>query len=195
MTSHQKHSRGFSLLELLLVFLIVALVTLLGIEHFQTFRKNEDLLILRKNAEILLSWASNYYDRYDTEPNPDFEHKSRQDLISDRIWQVGKLLPTRLVTSTLNDTNYNVSFVSVNGASCLNCFNIEAKIALNFVTDAATMEWYKNKLGAYDYTVQGNGFTLIWRQLPGHNMPSSETNLWVLKSTLDQFKQYAPKTQ
>jgi hypothetical protein len=203
MELYQKHSRGISLLEVLLVFLVAAMISLLGIEHYRTVRQNEDFLIIRKNVDILLNATNNFYRKHVSDkpfPGPEGQTshansykqnlKGQKENLWPSIWPdmsvTPELLPSRLVAATsTDDSSYDVTIETKTH------FRITVYVDLNIANATlATAQWYANALGAANATLTTTGLIeLSWSLLPSYSIPSVETNLWILNSTLEQFKQ------
>lgn len=210
MTFIQKHflSRGISLLEVLLVLLVAAILVLFGYDHYQKSRQDKDLVALKTDRDALLYAVTVYYRKHAPNiPSPEIPGSYKKELKdqAENLWpglwpsknvQTGFIMPTALVQYPGTDTSYDVNLIPIlvvprSEANPLGktIYQLVAKITLN-PSLAGNMEWYKNALGA----TESSGTTLIWRQMPNQTIQSIRTNLWIMKSTLQEFKENAPST-
>ena len=212
MLYHQKRFSGISLLEVLLVFLVAMMISLLGVEYYRHLHFDKDVFVLQKNRDILMHAVNTYYHEHANDrnesgvlyfPDPKGPNGSYKDNLKDptenglwpKVWPDtdGRLLPTRfVVASASDDSNYDVKIIKP--TSSMPHFALQVIITIvipdtSVTPSDATANWFKQAFNAKNAIPKADGqIDLIWEQLPEYSVHSVETNLWVLGSGLQQFK-------
>ena len=214
MARRQKRLRGFALLEALLVFLVAAIIFLLGIGHYHHLLFNKDVMVLQKNESILMQALDTYYHEHANDKNASGEltfplpespadpggnsYKNNLKNVSEsglwpKIWPEsgGRLLPTRFVeASSLDDSSYDVRIIrSASDPRFKLQVVIVIKTNISGMPELYLVNWFKHIFSATDAVGQEDGsVSLTWETLPEYTLHDVKTNLWILDSGLRQFQ-------
>ena len=176
----QKLIAGFSLLELLLVFLIASALVFVGINQYKRLDRQREVEAIKYNVDLLRHATVLYYRKHIADfQKPDFDPATftLQSLIDDpdHFWPSKHLVKTKLISAYAVATQ-NISTTSEK------LYNFTATITL--LVDENTAEWLKNVLSA----TKRDGTKLTWQYLPTYAIPTMDTGLWILNADLQQFK-------
>lgn len=183
---HQKQSTGFSLLELLLVFVIASALVFVGINQYKRLSREKDIEAIKYNVDLVKHASIIYYRKHLTTFDP--QNFSVQALCDsqENLWP--KLLKTKLIannTCIKDKTSYEISAEKIADPEIGDkTYQFAIKITL---TESATIDWLKTLLNA----TESSGATLIWKYLPPYSIPTMNTGLWILNTDLQQFKKAA----
>jgi len=177
----QKAQRGFSLLELLLVLVVVSGLILLGAKRYQQYKQERDLAMVSQNiAQLFFALDKNYFEmcKGDLAINGQFQP-------SIPSLEYEKLIKTWLVD---NVADYQVGIkdlglVDTPGLPEKNIYQLVVRAKLDVESD--TLDFYQSRLQATDK--EGLN-TLIWRRLPGYSLTNELQQNWINDGTLRYFK-------
>jgi len=179
---HQQQ-QGVSLLELLLVLAVIAAITFLGINRYQTHKRQTELAQVQQNIQYIFQAASVYY-RLECKTGKTFQ-------ISMALLENDKLLPplakTKLVKQWPNSSYYySVSATKIGETEETEQDIYRLAVQADLNVQPNTIGWYKTRLRAYSASVT----TLSWRSMPSYQQPTMDSNLWVMNPGLGYFKAF-----
>ena len=182
---HQKQHKGFSLLELLLVFLIAGALIFVGIGQYKRLKRQANVEAVKYNVDLLRQATITYYRKHISDFNPDPRVFNLNALITEGFWPPKQLLKTNLITG------YSVSAANITpSGQTTKIYNFTATITLPS-SEAGNLTWLQNFLNATSSDATNN--TLSWLYLPTYSLPTMDTGLWILNTDLQQFKKDAGK--
>lgn len=217
MAIHQKQPKGFTLLELLLVFAVIAGIVLASYHRYKQYILDKDLAAIRTNVSILMESLNEYYNILLVtkcpphappsclgckESCPTYQHKAifiGNEEIPVKYWPKEPLLASNLVADKKlqkSTTDYNVSMSE----------GIETKAPPNYpyfpgepyythqLIVTVTLDSKVVDQGSMDWYLQQlgassvKGYKLQWIQMPSYTVKGINSNLWMMEGGLATFK-------
>jgi prepilin-type N-terminal cleavage/methylation domain-containing protein len=164
--------RGFSLLELMFVLLVMTGILIASYQRYETYKAKQDIASVEQNVQLLFYQLNSFYANIATPPckecsdkdgNPisntlcDIDHRSIASEVSNE--KMGDYWPKQLLKSNIIDTKYGKDGYAVSAVSTYarddKCDNITpcylfahmvlVKAKLN---NTANIAWYATRLSA-----------------------------------------------
>jgi type II secretory pathway pseudopilin PulG len=199
----QKHvfrqSRGFSILELLLVLIVVAAILFTAVGRYQIYRREREINIIRENVAILyqallLHYATNCnWGGYSVNINSfnntgDPNYNQYQALLSKLIYL--PMAPAR--------NNYDVGAAQITSTPAPSdlpppppLYRLLVMVTLNVPATSANLSWYQQALGAQSVSVNGGqAIKLTFTRFPDYGAPNAADPLWLSHQNLQYSKRF-----
>lgn len=169
--------KAFTLLELMLVLILAAVITFMGISRYQLYRHDKDIAALQQNVYLLFQ-ATNIYYHTTCKANQSFS-VSIQDLKN------ANLMPNLFNTEFASINDYQVSATNIGNTVQTQkpIYRLQVSVTLNVPTN--TIDWYRQRLNA----TAAQGQQIIWQKLPSYSIPTVSAGLWIMNTGLRQFKE------
>lgn len=185
MYKHQ--GEGISLLEMLLVVGVIAVISLLCINHYQRMQQNALLVEVKSDKEIIGRSLNNYFYRAGCNQNGTFSKISagatqfQPDIVNDLGLSATYEQRLPLVQS------YSVFIIDTGQKTSVDSppkpiYYLKIQAQLNVAN--TQMDWYQKQLSAEGYS----GMTLYWRGLMDNSYFLPHKQLWVLDGSRQLFK-------
>lgn len=174
MSATNRHN-GFSLLELMLVLVLIAVILIVGIGRYQLYRREKDIAALQQNIDMLFLALNTDY-RINCRASSTYKPN-----ISNLKFN---FIDTRLAPSIANYA-VNASQIGTTTASNKPIYQLSVSVTLPPNTPIDTMSFYQQKLNATTFS----GTTLTWTRLPSYSIPGVSGGLWISTSGLRTFKE------
>jgi len=179
--------KGFTLLELMLVLIVVAGIIMLGFNQYRQYKTVRDMDAIKDNVALLYN-ALNIYYRENCTTGAAFT-VSTADLTT------AKLMPNLTSTGLAPVANYGVSAQLVGSTAVTKKPIYQLITSVTLDANPSQAETYVGLLGATTTGLAITGvmdipqFQLIWKKLPGYIIPRMQSGLWVANSGLHFFKE------
>lgn len=180
-------NQGVSLLELLLVIGVIAVISLIGINHYQKMQQDALLVEVKSDQQIILRSLDNYFYRTGCYQSGVFSKLSgsvtqyQPDIVNDLGLSAEYKQRLPLVQ------NYSVLIIDTgqktlvdNPAKPIYYLKIQAQLNV----DSSLMAWYQKQFNAAGYT----GTTLYWQSLTDNSYVQPSKQLWVLDGSRQLFR-------
>ncbi|MCH9644371.1 MAG: prepilin-type N-terminal cleavage/methylation domain-containing protein [Gammaproteobacteria bacterium] len=179
-------TKGFTLVEMLLVTAIAAVLITLGIRHYRFYQQQQHIASLTTKIHTL-QWALNrYYHQQGCLRDGTFRGNLQPDIIRDLLYDVN----TGMQGSFVRDdwvNSYQASIVDTTRETYLEqpIYKLKLTITLNSGLSDTQVTWLSQKLNAN----QLQGRELIWTVLPRNTVSEPGNSLWVMSASNEQFRQ------
>ncbi len=186
--SQRSRQSGFSLIELALVLAIAAVIILIGINRYQQYRFNADIEVVKQNINLLFNALNTYYRQNcnkDTPFNVDMASLKSKNLLPN-------LPKVNLLSTLANGYQFEVSAKYIKDVKTTNSEIKRPVYMLNIIAipqtigDTATQALYQQLLGG----TQSSFGIITWSRLPTYTVPTVSSQLWMMRSGSDYFKNY-----
>lgn len=182
-----KTNQGVSLLELLLVISVMAVITLLGITHYQKMQQNALLAGINSDIQIIKRSLDNYFYRTGCYQTGVFSKLSgsitqyQPDIVTD----LGLSADYKQRLPLVN--HYSVLIIDTGQKTLVDnppkpIYYLKIQAELN--VDSSQMNWYQKQLNAAGF----NGTTLYWQSLTDNSYVQTNKQLWVLDGSRQLFR-------
>lgn len=199
----QRQQKGVTLLELLLVLIIIAAISLLAINRYQLYRQEKDIAALKQNVDILFQTTNIFYHvccsasqglksqpAYCGGPSPDKQFHVDKNALKQMLGindLTAILIKTSLATSE-NNYDVNATYQGQTEQTQKPIYQLSVSAILN--APQTVMAWYQQMLNA-SLISTNNPLQLVWTKFPSYTLPSVSSNLWIMSSGLREFKESA----
>lgn len=193
MILNYKEQRGFSLLELLLVLVIISIIMYLGITRYFTYKREADIQIIQQNVNLLFNSLNDYYYSCCNSQIPrNFCTAEDNFVVNQQALQKEHLWPNLISTSIATPNDYSVAVNKIGSTlSGKDIYQVIVQLTLTNVSSASS-HYYQTILGATSLlnTAGTSGFTLAWIRLPTYSIPKMSGHLWIQNTGLNYFKEF-----
>lgn len=176
--SEPQQSRGFSLLELLLVLIVIAGILFLGFNRYQLYQQQRNVAAIKENIDLLLQ-ATTVYTHINCRATDNPFTVTVDDL------KKAGLFPKLTDVSIASNYTVKADLIQITTTTRKPVYALSASVTLS--VPSALLPWYLQRLNAS--LVQGPGLT--WTRLPSYSIDSTESGLWIARTGLHQFKEAA----
>lgn len=183
LSEKEKQLRGFNLLELLLVLLIIAGVMLAAISRYQAYRNEQQVKAIETNVAVIMQA---FFDNYRANCNGTVDPPYKLPPLYRVGNNGGLILPTQLIrTPLVKDYGiYTNCFAQVGtGAKPYCVLYVTATLDIN----PNKSELYKNMLHA-DYVEPAAPDRMTWLLLPSQAPKQMSSKMWIAESGGRYFK-------
>lgn len=175
--------KAFTLLELMLVLVLAAIITFMGISRYQLYRRDKDIAAIQQNIYLLFQATDVYYHITCNASQP--FSVTIQDLKNANLMPM--LFKTEL--ATLNDYQVSASNIGTTAKTQKPIYMLQVSVTLN--VPSSTLNWYQQLLNA----TSTQGQLVIWQKLPSFSVQTMSSGLWIMNTGLRQFKENNTMTQ
>jgi type II secretory pathway pseudopilin PulG len=177
MKYYPRQLKAFTLLELMLVLVLAAVITFIGISRYQLYRRDKDVIALQQNVYLLFQ-ATNVYYHLTCKASQPFS-------VSIQNLQQANLLPNLFQTELATLSNYQVSAKSMGNTAQTQKPIYMLQVSVTLTVPSSTVSWYQQRLNA----TSSQGQQVIWQKLPSYSVPTVSPGLWIMNTGLRQFKE------
>lgn len=169
----QQQLRGFSLIELLLVIILIAAILLFGYNRFQTYNRTKDVYVIRQNINLLLQAADTYYYQ-----------NCRADqtfTLSMSALETAGLMPSLAKSQIATSYEVSTTYFGKTQGSGKPIYQLTASVTLNVPN--RSIDFYLNALGAS----RSSQNQLYWDIMPNYGILTTQSGLWLMQAGLRQY--------
>lgn len=191
---------GYSLLELLLVFVVMSVIALMAVNRYRLYEQEKDIAAVKQNINLLMQATNAYYHvccnsivgiNPITPPCVTDQTciNQKKFCVTTNYLKQANLLPNLILNKLAPDINSYTVSASLSGKTSLTqkpIYLLTVTANLNIPTTGGLIGWYQGILGASRIT---GTTSLAWDQLPSYIIPTMESGLGLTATTLRQFKE------
>lgn len=183
--SLDEKQRGISLLELLLVLVGIAILTLASIHRYRDYHRQTEMAEIKSDITIIIRALNNYFHITGCNTDGTFPADKREPSMHElglnnsyqsRLPLVVHYIPHIVASGDHTKRNKPIYLLQIN-------------VEFNHTITNSQLAWYKQALNAT--AIAPTSHRLSWQILPGTNVTADNNNLWILTSSKKLFQKMA----
>lgn len=199
LTTKSKYSSAYSLLELLLVFVVMGVIALMAVNRYHLYEQEKDIAAVRQNVNLLMQANNAYYHAccnsvtyINNLPPCTFDttcFQKKTFCVTTTYLGKANLLPKIILNKlapSINNYTVSAKLIGTTPISQKPIYQLTVTATLNIPTTGGVVGWYQGMLGASRVTGTNS---LAWDSLPSYIIPSMQSGLGLTSTTLRQFKE------
>jgi len=183
----RKGQGGHTLLELLMVLIVIAGISVAGLRFYRVYLQQSQVALVKNDVSVMQDALNQYFHLDGCAKGGDFRGNLTLS-IEDLEKTVGVKLPDGRSPFVID---YGVKIVDtgIKTESNKPVYVLEVNATLNGKYSAQRLQWYQLQFGAGKLT----GDQLTWITLPGNSVAKGQRQLWVLNGMRRLFRQQENK--
>lgn len=178
-----KRERGFNLLECLLVLVVIAVVSIIGINRYRSYQQHILMANIRSDVKTIQNALDRYYHRQGCYLDGAFSQSLTPNLEALGLNLRGRppLIP---LGNAYQVAIFDTGQLDKKTGEDLHVYGLRVTANFSPTISSSRIEWYQQALGAK--YVDGN--SLVWETMPSSMATDRGKKLWAMNSQGDQFR-------